>query len=308
MRAHLLLRTRAFFEARGVLEVETPVLGAAPVTDPHLHSLSCYLESPDLPAGRACYLQTSPEFAMKRLLASGSGAIYQLARVFRNRESGRLHNAEFTLLEWYRPGFDHHQLMDEVNELLGELLETPPAERISYQEAFVRHAGIDPHRAALDEIQEAARDRGAHPGSDLGEDRDTWLQLLLVHAVEPHLGAGRPTFLYDFPASQAALAKIRDDDPPVAERFEVYFKGVELANGFHELTDAREQRRRFEADRVRRRELGLESVPLDERLLAALESGLPACAGVALGFDRLVLLAAGADRLDEVIAFPTDRA
>lgn len=305
LRAAVLAKIRAFFAARGVLEVETPALSAATVTDLHLASLEtrCRAEA----AGElTLYLQTSPEFAMKRLLAAGSGPIYQVARAFRDGEAGRRHNPEFTLLEWYRPGLDHHGLMDEMDALLGEVLGAAPAERLSYGELFAGRLGIDPHRATGAELEAAARAAGFTDALDL--ERDAWLDLLLSVVLEPGLGRGRPTFLYDFPASQAALARVRPGPPPLAERFEVYVEGMELANGFHELTDAAEQRHRFERDLERRRERGLPEVPIDHRLLAALAAGLPPCAGVALGVDRLVMLAAGVSSLAEVVAFPIDRA
>jgi lysyl-tRNA synthetase class 2 len=243
---------------------------------------------------------------MKRLLAAGSGPIYQIARVFRDDEMGCHHNPEFTLLEWYRPGFDHHALMDEVDALLMALLGAPAAERLTYAEAFNRHAGVDPLRDDVGVLRGATGELGAGCGL-APEDRDGWLSLLLSHRVQPALGRGRPTFLHDFPASQAALARIRPGEPPLAERFEVFLEGVELANGYHELTDSREQAERFRADLERRAAMGLPAVPLDGRLLEALEAGLPSCAGVALGFDRLVMLALGAGHLQEVIAFPVDR-
>ncbi len=305
-RAALLNKVRAFFAARDVLEVETPALVSAAVTDPHLRSLASCYTGPAAPAGRRLFLQTSPESAMKRLLAAGSGPIWQLARVFRDGEAGRLHNPEFTMLEWYRPGFDHHQLMDEVEALVASLLAMPSGfERLTYAEAFRRRLDIDPHIASDADLRRCARDCGLE--ASLPEERDGRLDLLLTHLIEPELGVGRPVFLYDYPPSQAALARIRDEDPPVAERFELYTDGVELANGYHELNDANEQRRRFEHDRALRRHAGLPDIVLDERLLAALRKGLPACAGVALGFDRLVMLAVGASSIDEVMAFSLAR-
>lgn len=329
LRARLLDAVRGFFSARGVLEVETPLLAAATVTDPHLHSLATTLGESSGAAGRTLYLQTSPEYAMKRLLAAGSGPIYQLARAFRDGEAGRRHNPEFTLLEWYRPGVDHHRLMDEVEELVGAVLvavpggppggpPAGPAERLTYREAFRRHAGVDPFADPPERLAEAAREAAEGPVPELADDRDAWLDLLMVSAVEPGLGrtpdspGPRAVFLHDFPASQAALARVRDPGPDggpaVAERFELFVDGIELANGFHELTDAAEQRRRFERDLAVRRERGLPEPPVDERLLAALDAGLPPSAGVALGFDRLVMLAAGAESIAEVLAFPADRA
>lgn len=304
LRARLLARIRAFFGTRGVVEVETPVLSAATVTDPQLSSMSCLYEGPGAPDGRKLFLQTSPEYAMKRLLAAGSGPIYQISKAFRNGEMGRYHNPEFTILEWYRPGFDHHALMDEVDAFLDVTLGAPPAERLTYGEVFRRYVGVDPYGAGPGTLGRRARELGLEemPGTD------EQLDLLMTHSVEPHLGRARPTFLYDFPPSKASLARVRQGNPPVAERFEVYFEGVELANGFHELTDVTEQRRRFEADLERRRLVGREEVGIDERVLAALAAGLPSSAGVALGVDRLVMLAAGAGNLSEVIAFPVDRA
>jgi len=301
LRARLAARLRGFFAARGVLEVETPLLGRAGTPETHLESLR--LASPPL------YLQTSPEFHMKRLLAAGSGPIYQLARVARGGERGRRHNLEFTLLEWYRPGWDPRRLMDEVEELVGVVLEIDlGAGRLTYADLFRRHLGLDPHAASLADLDRAAAPFS--PPTFEAADRDGRLAFLLTHAVEPRLPAGA-VFVYDYPASQASLARVRPGEgggPDLAERFELYLDGVELANGFHELTDAGEQRRRFAADAAERRRLALPAVPIDERFLAALEAGLPPCAGVALGFDRLVMHAAGAGRIDEVIAFPTERA
>jgi elongation factor P--(R)-beta-lysine ligase len=303
-RAELVARVRGFFAARGVLEVETPLLAAAAVTDVHLASLATRLHAG---AVRAMWLQTSPELHMKRLLAAGSGPIWQLGKAFRDGEAGRRHNPEFTILEWYRPGWDHHRLMDEVEALLGDLLGSGPAERLTYREALRRHAGVDPFTASASELATAAAALGVAVAGP-APDRDTWLQLLLTVAVEPRLGRERPSFLHDFPAAQAALARVRPGEPPVAERFEAFVAGVELANGYHELTDPVEQERRFHADLAERRRRGLPEPPYDGRLLAALAHGLPASAGVALGFDRLVMLAVGATSLGEVIAFPVDRA
>jgi lysyl-tRNA synthetase class 2 len=310
LRARLLARTRAFFAARGVVEVETPQLSAATVTDLHLASLATVVSGAGRGGRRTLYLQTSPEYSMKRLLAAGSGPIYQLARAFRDGEAGSRHNPEFTLLEWYRPGFDHHALMDEVEALLSELLGTAAAERFSYRDLFRQHLGVDPLASPVADLDRAAAAGGIRsPAFETG-DRDGRLDLLLSHLIEPRLARDRPTFVYDYPASQAALARLRTDPDgtAVAERFEVFAGGLELANGFHELADAAEQRRRFEADLARRRAAGLPEPPIDERLLAALAAGLPDCAGVALGFDRLVMLAAGVRTIAEVIAFPLDRA
>ncbi len=308
LRAEILARIRAFFAEREVLEVETPLLASAPVTDLHLQALSCRYHGPGADGGRDLFLQTSPEFAMKRLLAAGSGPIYQICRAIRNGEAGNRHNPEFTILEWYRPGWDHPALMDEIDELLGSILGADTGERLTYAEAFERHAGIDPLRASAAELGSRARDLLSGEAPDLGDDRNGWLDLLLSHALEPHLGHGRPSFVHDWPADQAALARVRPGDPPLAERFEVYVEGIELANGYHELTDPVEQRRRFESDIETRRLAGLPEPPIDKHLLEALEHGLPDCAGVALGVDRLLMLAAGTRNIADVLAFPMDRA
>lgn len=304
LRARLLRKTRDFFDRRGLLEIETPQLSAAAATDLHLESLVARL--PDGPP--LGWLHTSPEFPMKRLVAAGAGDIWQLARVFRGAESGRRHNPEFTLLEWYRVGWDAAALMDEVDAFLRALADDgrAPGEtlRLSYREAFLEHAGFDPFEARPRDILIAFAEHGVAVPAGLGEDRGACLDLALATLVEPGLDPGRPTFIYDFPASHAALARIRPGEPPVAERFELFFGGMEIANGFHELTDAAEQAARFEADLAARRARGLVEPPVDRRLLAAMSHGLPACSGVALGFDRLVMILAGATHIREVLAFP----
>ena len=310
LRARMLERLRAFFSVRGVLEVETPTLSVAATTDLHLQSFSCRATGPGI---HTLYLHTSPEFPMKRLLAAGSGSIYQICKVFRDGEAGRRHNPEFTLLEWYRVGFDYHQLMDETAALIADALagsrtlEAP--EKLTYAQAFERHCDINPHTADNATLAAIVKTKAIPLHGDLQRETvDTLRDLLLTHVVEPQLGRGRVTLLYDYPASQAALARIRPDTPPVAERFEAYLDGIELANGFHELRDAGEQRARFARDLAKRKEQGLPIVPMDERLLAALEHGLPECSGVALGFDRLVMLAAGAASIQDVLPFPIERA
>ena len=313
LRAKMLAQIRAFFTLREVLEVETPALSAAAIPDPHLSSFAVRYTGPGSRHGQMLYLHTSPEFPMKRLLAAGSGCIYQIARVFRDGEAGRRHNPEFTLLEWYRVGFDHHRLMDETAALVAELLagrlSLQKPERLSYQEIFQRRLGLDPHRATVAELAAGAAAQNVPIPSGMPlNDPDPWLNLLLTHRIEPELGQGRLTFVYDYPVSQAALARLRPGDPPVGERFELYLNGVELANGFHELGDAIEQRRRFVAENAVRRAAGLPAMPVDEALLAALAAGLPKCAGVALGFDRLVMLAAGKASIQPTMAFAIDRA
>ncbi|OOF10722.1 MULTISPECIES: elongation factor P--(R)-beta-lysine ligase [Salinivibrio] len=307
-RSAIIARIRQFFAERAVWEVDTPALSQAAVTDVHLHSFSTSLVGPGFAKGLPLYLMTSPEFHMKRLLAAGSGAIYQISKAFRNEEAGRYHNPEFTMLEWYRPDFDHHQLMDEMDALLQAVLKCQGATRMSYQAAFQSCTGLCPLRADIDQLRALAATQGLADITEDETDKDTLLQLLFSVMVEPNIGQQAPAFVYDFPASQAALAKISEADPRVAHRFEVYFQGIELANGFYELQDAQEQRRRFEADNAMRVARGLRPQPIDQHLLAALEAGLPDCAGVALGIDRLVMLALGCDHIDAVTAFPVSRA
>ncbi|CDG19279.1 elongation factor P--(R)-beta-lysine ligase [Xenorhabdus doucetiae] len=303
-RAEILAEIRRFFADRGVLEVETPAMSQATVTDVHLVPFQTQFVGPGAAEGLTLYLMTSPEYHMKRLLAAGSGSIYQMGKSFRNEEAGRHHNPEFTMLEWYRPHYDMYRLMNEVDDLLQQILDCESAESLSYQQAFVRYLGVDPLTASKEKLREVAAKLDLSNIADQEEDRDTLLQLLFVMGVEPQIGIEKPTFIYHFPASQAALAEISKEDHRVAERFEVYFKGMELANGFRELTDSHEQRLRFEQDNRKREAMGLPVQPIDEHLLAALAHGMPECAGVALGVDRLIMLALGAERISEVIAFP----
>ena len=304
LRAELLTKLRAFFSARNILEVDTPALSRAGATDRHIHSYRV-----ENPHGVPLYLHTSPEFPMKRLLAAGYGDVYQICKVFRSGEAGRMHNAEFTMLEWYRIGFDHHQLMAEVADLFAALVpELGMPEYMTYAEAFQRHAGIDVFKSGSKDCVAALNRAGRQVPDEDRLDYDGWLDMVAGDMVYPALGKGRLTFIYNYPASQAALARLWPGDPPVAERFEAFIDGVELVNGFHELADPKEQRRRFQADRTYRGQHGLMDVPYDEHLLSALSQGLPDCAGVALGVDRLVMIAARARSLEEVIAFPADRA
>ena len=308
LRAELLRRVREFFAARGFLEVETPILSADTVLDRHLDPF--WVDGGRGPAVSArLWLQTSPEFAMKRLLAAGAGPIYQVARVFRMGELGPLHIPEFTMVEWYRPGDGMSEGMQLTSDVCEALLGAGAAERISYRQAFERSVGIDPLTADDAALAAAAKTLGIDAPASLGaRDRDGWLDLLLVERVQPHLGRERPTLVYDFPASQAALARVRRDCPPVAERFELYVAGIELANGYHELLDAAELRTRNARVNAQRLADGKEALPEQSRLLRAMDAGLPPMVGVALGFDRLVMLAAGLKSIAEVIAFPFDRA
>lgn len=304
LRAALLQQLRSFMRGRGIMEVDTPILGLAAVTDPNLHSFSTHFTHPASNDVQTLYLSTSPEFAMKRLLASGSGPIYQLSHVFRDAEAGRLHNPEFTMLEWYRPGFDEYRLMDEVNALLPEL-NLRPAHRKKYGDVFAQATGMNPHSDDSALLQKTAMDHGL---ATRMEDRAGLLDFLFNRLVAGNLGHEQPVFIHDYPASHCALARMSADDPPLARRFELFINGMEIANGFYELTDAGEQRRRFEEDNLRRRQIGLPEVPIDERLLQALGHGLPDCAGVAVGIDRLLMVMQGCDDIRKVIPFPVDHA
>ncbi|HEY0748939.1 MAG TPA: EF-P lysine aminoacylase EpmA [Steroidobacteraceae bacterium] len=305
-RAEMLRAARTFFERRAVLEVETPVLSAAAVSDPQIECLATQIAG--MP--HRGYLSPSPEYAMKRLLAAGSGDVYQICKVFRDAESGRWHNPEFTMLEWYRIGFDDTALMNEVEELIGQLLfphrTLQPAERLTYRAAMLRHAGVDAFDASEADLLDAAMRHGITCETQL--ERDAKLDLLMGLVVGPQLGRARPCFVCDYPASQAALARLKPGAPSVAARFELYVDGLELANGFHELVQPQEQRARFLHDLRQRAERSQIQPPLDENLLAALEHGMPECAGVALGFDRLVAIAIGADRLADALSFSIDNA
>lgn len=300
LRAGLYRQIRDFFQRRQVLEVETPVLSHAGNTDPNIESL--------LVADPPGYLQTSPEFAMKRLLAAGSGSIYQLCKAFRKGEVGRRHNPEFTMLEWYRVGFSYHQLMDEVAQLFTMALGERPVEKLSYRQVFLDHLAIDPHVATQVQLAALADKHANYDGG--GDDKDTLLDLLMSHVVEAGLGRGGFTFIYDYPATQCALAKVAEDEQGVrvAQRFELYIEGTELANGYQELTDPQQQQRRFVADNEKRVQAGAQAVLMDQRLIQALQSGLPECAGVALGIDRLLMLMQQDDNIRNLIAFPQDRA
>ncbi len=310
-RAELFRTVRSFFDRRGFLEVDTPVLSADTVVDRHVDPLPVTLiEDPRAPEhGRRFWLQTSPEFCMKRLLAAGATAIYQITRAFRGAERGPLHNPEFTLVEWYRVGDDLSKGMQLLDELAQAALGRGPAERVSYADAFRRAIGIDPLTCPLAELAGAARRYGLEGDAPWdAADRDAWLDWLLVTCIEPTLGRPRPTILFDYPASQAALAVVRQDAAPVAERFELYVDGIELANGYHELTDADALRARVRAANRARHADGKYLLPETSRLLAAMDHGLPPAAGVALGFDRLVMVALGASDIHQVLAFPIDRA
>ncbi len=305
-RAALLGVARGFFHERRVLEVQTPVALSATVTDVHIPSLGLAGPAPR-------FLQTSPEYPMKRLLAAGSGDIFQICQVFRADETSPLHNPEFTMIEWYRLGMDLPAIMAETAALAQALLiaggrESAPVESLSFAQAFLRELDCDPLEARDGQLAQLARAQGLADSSVAKASRDELLDFLVATRVGPALGRGRLTCLHHFPASQAALARLDAADPRCAERFELYAEGVELANGYVELADPVEQQQRFAADLAERRRRGLAQPAIDARLLAALSHGLPACAGVALGFDRLVMLAVGASSIQEVMAFPWERA
>ena len=307
-RAQFLADVRRFFYDKDVMEVETPILSHGTVTDVHLDAFQTEFHHASTGHKQTLYMQTSPEYAMKRLLAAGSGAIYQIGKAFRHEPTGRFHNPEFTMLEWYRPNFNDQQLMDEIDELVVRLLRTKSAIRVTYQQAFLEHTSIDPLEATREKLLAFIK-RNHDDEWLLHEPLDTLLQWIFATYVEPNLGDEKtPCFIYDFPATQASLARINQNDNRVAHRFELYFKGVELANGFYELQDAAEQKRRFDNDNELRAKNGLEVKPIDRHFLAALEHGLPDCSGVALGVDRLFMLQQNLTSIDQAISFSNNRA
>jgi len=295
-RASLYQAVRAFFLARDVLEVDVPLLGVAATVDPFIESLTTHV------CGEPHYLQTSPEFFLKRLLAAGSGSIYSLGRAFRDGERGARHRPEFTLLEWYRIGWDEHQLMDELALLVDHVLPDTIVSKVTYRDLFLTHFSLDPHTASIDTLKRCALE-----AIDISLDDDnptTWLDLLMAHCIEPHLPKGL-VFIYDYPKAQAALAKVSADHSGrlVARRFEAYLNGVELANGYFELTDHKEQLERFRSDSEYRSSHQLPVLPYDRLLVSALEAGMPVCAGVAMGIDRLLMAVHAVAHIDEVMTF-----
>lgn len=320
LRASILRRLRAFFDESGFIEVETPLLSADTVIDRHIDPMAVASPIHATATGRvqSMWLQTSPEFAMKRLMAAGGDAIYQITHAFRDAERGALHNPEFTIAEWYRRGDDMHSGMKLLSDLCQQVLQRGSAEQVTYRQAFLQYAGIDPHVATSDELAAAAREREVSvPDGYLLDEvgnadnvavRDAWLDLLLSECVAPKLGRSAPTILHDYPASQAMLSQVREDTPPVAERFELFVDGVELANGYHELLDAEELlRRNQEANRLRKSD-GKPPLNAETRLIEAMRAGMPPCSGCALGIDRLVMVAAGKTSIDDVLTFPIERA
>ncbi|WP_114324900.1 elongation factor P--(R)-beta-lysine ligase [Candidatus Colwellia aromaticivorans] len=310
-RAQILQNIRQFFDERNVIEVETPALSQGTVTDVHLDAITCrynFLCDSSPEKATNLYLQTSPEFHMKRLLASGYGCIFQIAKAFRHEEAGRFHNPEFTLLEWYRLGFDHFMLMEEVAQLLKAVLDCTEPTQTTYQQLFIDLLSTDPLMATRVQLLSLIKDHDKlSEWLTVEQDNDILLQFIFSEIIEPQIGNDSPCFVYNFPRSQASLAKICPQDTRVAERFECYFHGVELVNGFNELTDIDAQSKRFQEDNTKRKMLSLPEKPIDKNFIAALSQGLPQCSGVALGLDRLIMLALKVENIEQVVSFPIAR-
>ncbi|MEY4767687.1 MAG: hypothetical protein RL637_326 [Pseudomonadota bacterium] len=311
LRAQMLATIRQFFAARGVLEVETPLLAHTTTTEPGLTFFATEFIFSHQP--ESLFLQTSPEFAMKRLLAAGSGSIYQICKAFRNSESGRFHNPEFTMLEWYRIGFDLTKLIEEVCELLQLLLATTDyvktIEMVDYVSLFQQITALDPLNFCLTEYRKYARDHDLSEAIELcEEDQLQWLDFIFSHQIQPHLGQQHICIVRDYPAIFPSLARLKPTNPLLTERFEIFIQGLELGNGFFELTDAKQQRRRFEQDLQQRQQKQLPTVKIDEYLLAALTVGLPECSGIAIGLDRLLMVLSNCSHIDEILSFPLQRA
>jgi lysyl-tRNA synthetase class 2 len=323
-RSDLLHHLRSFFYDRGFIEVETPLLADEVIPELHIEPIrgDCPLflhqqvkdsENHKQEKGTVLlaswWLQASPELHMKQLVVAGATAIFQVTRSFRQGERGQLHNPEFTMVEWYHVGDDMAAGIELLDQLAQWLLRAPPAKRTTYAAAFQEHLGIDPHQASIAQLTSTANAlKVAAPAGLDRANRNEWLNLLLALRVEPQLGRDRPEILYHYPASQAALAKTAVDAAgnPVAERFELYYRGIELANGYHELADAAELRNRLVAVNAARAAENRQQLPMPDKWLATIAKGLPACTGVALGFDRLVMLAVGASTIDEVLAFASN--
>jgi lysyl-tRNA synthetase class 2 len=311
IRAQLLQKIRQFFADRNVLEVETPLLSSAIGTDPNLDFFTTSLQLS--PKQQTLYLQTSPEFAMKRLLAAGSGSIYQICKAFRNGESGRYHNPEFTMLEWYRVGFNLTQLMDEAEELITLLFQgdnaLKPSQRISYQNLFQDYTGLNPLVFCYDEYAQYAQAKGLIDAIPLcGLDHKLWLDFIFSHQIQPYLGDNALCMVYGYPACMPSLARINADNPLITDRVELFINGVELGNGYYELGVAQEQEQRFDKEIAIRECQQRPAVAKDERLLAALAAGFPDCSGIAIGLDRLLMLLSNSPTIDDVLAFSVSRA
>jgi lysyl-tRNA synthetase class 2 len=305
LRAQMLADIRKFFAERSVLEVETPLLSHSTGTDPQLEFFTTeYCLSP---LRQTLFLQTSPEFAMKRLLAAGSGSIYQIGKAFRNGESGRFHNPEFTMLEWYRVGFTLPRLMDEIAELMGGLFSgqsLQETQKVSYQEVFVSFTGLNPLVFSYQGYCAFAIKYQLPEAVDIcGHDHAVWLDFIFSHKVQPHLGRNALCMVYGYPACQSSLARTNEHNEQLTERVELFINGIELGNGYHELSDAEEQNRRFDRELAIRQQKKLPVVVKDKHLIAALESGLPECSGMAIGLDRLLMLLSGSASIDDVLSF-----
>jgi elongation factor P--(R)-beta-lysine ligase len=302
LRGQMLGRIRHFMKQRNILEVDTPVLSRTSIPDTNIENVICNISITGI--SFPYYMHTSPEVHMKRLLAGGSGAIYQITKVFRDNEVGQCHQPEFSMLEWYRPEFDHHKLMDEMSELLCEL-GLVAAERKSYESVFIEHLGLNPHTSSLEQLQKLAHELGLHEKTN---QRSILLEFLFSHSISPKLGREVPLMLYDYPLCQAALAKLSDTEPQTALRFELFIEGMEIANGFYELRDAKEQAQRFSRENDRRGKEKKAQVKIDENFLQALHAGLPDCAGVAIGIDRLLMVLSGKSHINDVMTFPIKNA
>jgi lysyl-tRNA synthetase class 2 len=297
---------RSFFNSRDVLEVETPILASSGNPDPNIQSFKTSFHEPGGLRQQTLWLHTSPEFFMKRLLAAGSGPIFQIAKVFRDEEFGQRHNPEFSMLEWYRPQWDYQQLIDEVVELISSLVPIASVQKLSYQQAFEMHAGVDPYRATMAELAACLQRADIDHSLTASDGRDSWLDLILTHLVEPDFARHDLVVLFDYPASQASLAELSNSEPRVARRFEVYVRGLELANGYQENCDAGDQRARFEKENAQREKQGCAKISIDRFLINAMADGLPRCSGVALGLDRLLMLKHGVSDIGEILAFPAN--
>jgi len=311
-RAEIIRKIRQFFVDRNVLEVETPALSQGTVTDVHLEGFNCnydFLRDSSSEQSQKLYLQTSPEFHMKRLLAAGYGSIFQIAKAYRHEEFGEHHNPEFTMLEWYRVDFDHFELMNEVAELLQSVLGCVKPKQITYQEIFIELLSLDPLTVTREQLLTLIGEHNKLSDWLVDEhNNDILLQFVFSELIEPNIGIDSPCFVYNFPKSQASLAKLCPEDDRVAQRFECYYKGVELVNGFNELTDPNQQVIRFQEDNKQRKQLNYVEKPIESHFISALEHGFPRCSGVALGVDRLVMIALNKKDIKEVISFPIDRA
>jgi len=303
-RAQLLKNLRDFFQQRSILEVETPVLSHYGGTEPNLSAITANFNS--LGEAQLGFLQTSPEFAMKRLLAAGIGDCYQITKAFRNEESGRFHNPEFSLLEWYRTGINEIQLLQEIDEMLQKIVAAEAAQYCSYSDLFNQYLTLDVTNSTFENLRQVAINNIQNPPQL--EHRDEYLELLFSYCIEPKIGLKRPCFVTAYPASQASLARISTEDPELSCRFEIFYKGIELGNGFYELSDADEQYKRFKTENNRRRNMGLEEVEIDPHFIQALRHGLPESSGVAIGIDRLLMIITSAKHIDEVLSFPIQRA